>query len=305
MSAALQRVTAGVLSYNRRDSLRRTLHELLALGGGLPVIVIENGSTDGSAGMLREEFPPDRHPQLRSIFLEENRGVAARNLLFEETDTDYLLTLDDDSWPRSAEDIERMVALMDGDVRVASVCASCIHPETGFEETRGIERFASAGDAERGYDVVNIAGGGSLLRVEAMRKTAGYDPLLFWGREENDLAFQLLLRGYRVVYYPGAVVWHDMSPAGRDVYRRLRYVTRNSYWLLWKYFPLAVALPLAALFLLRRLAACVRDPRRLTAVLGGTAEGLAGFARMRGRGTRLRLREALHHRGWMMKLLYE
>ena len=40
-----------------------------------------SASSDGSAEMLREEFPPERYPQLRYILLEENNGVAARNLL--------------------------------------------------------------------------------------------------------------------------------------------------------------------------------------------------------------------------------
>ena len=62
------------------------------------------------------------------------------------------------------QDVTAMLGVMDADARVASVCASCVHPETGFEETKGIERFASGGNAESGYDVVNIAGGGSLLQ---------------------------------------------------------------------------------------------------------------------------------------------
>lgn len=304
MSGGIARITAGILSYNRRDSLRRTLDAVLAIPG-MRVLVIDNASTDGSVAMLEEEYSSARYPQLRVIFLDENRGIAARNIFFRQVVTDFLLTLDDDSWPRSAGDIDRLRETMIADTRIASVCASCIHPDTGVAETEGIERFASAGDALHGYDVVNIAAGGSLLRMEAMRETHGYGEAFFWGREENDLAFQLLQRGWRVVYDPRAVVWHTMSPTGRDVYRRLTYVTRNSIWLLWKYFPFFVAFPMALLFTFRRLIAILRDPRRLLPVLRGAAGGFAGIAARRREGSRFSLRRSWQLRGWFLKLLYE
>jgi GT2 family glycosyltransferase len=198
-----------------------------------------------------------------------------------------------------------MREIMIADPRIASVCASCIHPDTGIAETAGIERFASSGDRAHGYDIVNIAAGGSLLRMEAIRQTDGYGAVFFWGREENDLAFQLLQRRWRVVYYPDAVVWHTLSPTGRDNYRRLEYVTRNSIWLLWKYFPLLVAIPIAKLFALRRLLAVVKDIRRLLPVLRGIVGGARGMIPRRREGRRFTLREAWGLRGWIRKLIRE
>jgi GT2 family glycosyltransferase len=76
MSGGIARITAGILSYNRRDSLRRTLEAVLAIPG-LRVLVIDNASTDGSVDMLRREYSPAQYPQLRVLFLAENLGVAA------------------------------------------------------------------------------------------------------------------------------------------------------------------------------------------------------------------------------------
>jgi hypothetical protein len=223
-------------------------------------------------------------------------------------ETEFLLTLDDDSWPRGAEDVLQLLRTMESDVRIASVCAACVHPDTGVAETAGIERFASGGSADDGYDVVNIAAGGSLLRMEALRETHGYGEEFFWGREENDLAFQLLLLGWRVVYDPRAMIWHTLSPVGRRVYDRLRYVTRNSFWLLWKYFPLPVALPVSVLFVLRRILPIVKDPRRAGSVFRGIASGYAGMAarrRLAPEARRFTLRESCTLRGWFWKMLYE
>lgn len=260
--------------------------------------------------MWVSEHRPSDHggSPLRVMFLGTNLGVAARNLFIDHVTTEFLLSLDDDSWPRGADDVERMLRTMESDARIASVCASCVHPDTGVAETEGIERHASGGSAERGYDVVNIAAGGSLLRMEALRETRGYGEEFFWGREENDLAFQLLQRGWRVVYDPRAVIWHALSPAGRMQYERLRHVTRNSFWLLWKYFPLAVALPLALLFALRRLLPVVKDPRRFAPVLRGIAAGFGGITarrRLSPGARRFTLRESMDLRGWFRKLLSE
>jgi GT2 family glycosyltransferase len=296
-------VTAGILSYNRCEDLRHTLDHVLALPC-MPVLVMDNASTDGSADML-EQMSRQAEGRLTVFRLRENIGIAARNLMFEHVATPFLLSLDDDSWPRSAGDVNAMLALMQSDQRIAAVCASCVHPSTGVEETAGIERFASGGDERSGYDVVNIAAGGSMLRMDAVRLTDGYGEEFFWGREENDLAFQFLQHQRRVVYYPAALVWHAMSPAGRNVYRRLRYVTRNSLWLLWKYFPLPVAIPAAMLFALRRLLPVVKDVRRFAPVLGGLGEGLAGVRRMRAYEQRFSFAASLRLRHWFLKLLYE
>lgn len=343
----LSSVTACILSYNRRDDLRRTLNAVLTIEG-LRVLVIDNASTDGTSEMLTTEFGcdilhqvPSGHeegegervppgaPGLRpglgnaapsglarpyrpyrpsALLLPTNIGITARNIFFNHVETEFLLTLDDDSWPRGAEDVLQLLRTMESDVRIGSVCAACVHPDTGVAETAGIERFASGGDADSGYDVVNIAAGGSLLRVAALRETHGYGEEFFWGREENDLAFQLLQRGWRVVYDPRAVIWHTLSPTGRRVYHRLRYVTRNSFWLLWKYFPLAAALPVSLLYAVRRILPILKDPRRAGAVFSGIAAGYGGIAarrRLSEGARRFTLRESWSLRGWFWKMLYE
>ncbi len=335
-----ENITACVLSYNRCEDLRRTLKALVAIEG-LQVIVIDNASTDGTAEMLTTEFgatltplpasPAKQGPfpvgshmatprqatplrsstplsPLHATLLEENIGISARNIFFQNVETDYLLTLDDDSWPRGGEDIERLLRTMEADPRIASVCAACVHPDTGVAETEGIERFASGGSAEAGYDVVNIAAGGSLFRMSAVRETMGYGEEFFWGREENDLAFQLLQRNWRVVFEPRAVIWHTLSPVGRQSYRRLEFVTRNSFWLLWKYFPLTVALPAALLFVLRRLLPIIKDVHRTKPVFRGISAGFAGMGarrRLSPDTRRFTLRESWTLRGWFFKLFFE
>jgi len=297
-------VTAGILSYNRLNDLRTTLDAVLAIEG-LRVLVVENASTDGTVEALRGmlDYPTTRK-RLRVHFLDVNTGIAARNRMFDLIDTPYLLTLDDDSWPRSGQDVLAMLQCMESDERIASVCAACIHPITRVAETERIERFASTETAAGVFDVVNIAAGGTLLRMKAVRETSGYAEEFFWGREENDLAFQFLQRGWRVVFLPDAVIWHSLSPAGRFTHERLFRITRNSFWLLWKYFPRTVALPASLLYVMRRLLPCMRHPNRLPPVLRGIGAGYGGIFKYPA-GHRFSIRESFALRGWFRKLLYE
>ncbi|GEM_PF-1247162 len=299
-------VTAGILSYNRKDDLRRTLRNVLSISSPpLDIIVVDNGSTDGTLSMLESEFLSEGHPRLRVIPLKNNEGIAARNRLFQETRTEYLLTLDDDSWPASGNDITRMLSIMERDATIASVCATCVHPESGIAETEGIERFSSGGSRESGFEVLNIAAGGSLLRMKAVRQTGGYDADLFWGREENDLAFQLVQRGWKIVFYPDAVVYHAFSPTERNVYSRLEFITRNTIWILWKYFPLIVAVPAIMLFAARRTLPVIVDFRRFTPVIRGISGGIMGFGRFRAKRTVFSIRQSWGLRRWFYKMLYE
>ena len=88
-------VTAAVLAYNRRDPLRITLtklrDELDWPGERLEVIVVDNASTDGTADMVRAEFPGTK-----LIVNERNTGISGWNRAFEAGTGEWFLVLDDD-----------------------------------------------------------------------------------------------------------------------------------------------------------------------------------------------------------------
>lgn len=299
-------VTVGIQSFNRKNDLRETLSHLLHdQYPQLEILLLENASTDGTRVMLEEEFSTSRYPHLHIIMQEINIGIAGRNILFQEAHGKYLFSFDDDSYPSTPQLMIHAVEIMEADEHIAALCCSCVHPQTGYHETKGIERFASGGDATHGFDIINIAGGGTLFRMEDIRKTRGYDPDFFWGREENDLAFQLVHLGRRIVFYPQLVVHHHMSQVQRDMYARLTLQTRNSLWLLWKYFPFLFAIPVSLLFIVRRLLLCVKDCRRFKPVVSGVYQGISGCGKMRSKAQLFSVKQSWNLRHWFLKLLYE
>lgn len=299
-------VTAGVLSFNRKEKLQNTLERLLQVEyKNLEIIVFDNASTDGTREMLEQKFTHYPSSTLRVIYSDSNIGIDGRNVLFREARGKYLFSFDDDSYPSTSTTITQCVGIMENDESIAALCCSCIHPETGYHETSNIERFAMSGDDDTGYDIINIAGGGTLFRMADVRRTLGYDPDFFWGREENDLAFQLVHLKRRIVFYPKFVVFHRMSFESRDIYRNLYLVTRNSIWLLWKYFPFVFSIPLVLLFTVRRFLPVLKDLQRFSPVFRGVFYGISGYYRMKKKAHHFSVADAWRLRLWMFKLLYE
>jgi GT2 family glycosyltransferase len=299
-------VSVGILSFNRKDDLRTTLEELLGDEyPNLEILLLDNASTDGTRAMLEREFMTRNDPRLRILYADANTGVSARNTIFREARGSYLFSFDDDSYPSTPGLISETVRLMEEDASIGALFCACIHPTTGYDETRGIERFATGGDAESGYDVVNFAAGGTIFRMADMRKTHLYDPEYFFAREELDLGFQLVQMGKRIVYRPDLIVYHHMSPGNRFPSPRLLKFTRNTIWTIWKFFPLVVAVPLNVLFLLRRFLSCLKDPRRFIPVCNGFFHGLLGAGRMRAKERRFTLRQTRAQWRSLCKILYE
>ncbi len=211
-------LSAILLSFNRRDALRRTLVELARLEPirGGEVVVVDNASTDGSPAMVRTEFP-----WARVIALEENVGVEGFNVGAREATGDVLLILDDDAWPAPGA-LERALAILDGSARIAAVTLSPVHPATKRPEWPFLRAATDRWPA---------MGCGNVVRASAWREMGGYQREYFLYRNDTDLALTLLAAGHGVHADPGLVVWHDSPAATRKGERWLELATRNWCWM--------------------------------------------------------------------------
>ena len=91
----MPKISIIIVNYNTRDVLRDCLNNLMAIPKPeKEVIVVDNGSTDGSAQMVKEDFPT-------AILVEtENGGLAAgQNRGLEEATGEYILYLGTDAFP--------------------------------------------------------------------------------------------------------------------------------------------------------------------------------------------------------------
>ncbi|ABZ83338.1 glycosyl transferase, family 2 [Heliomicrobium modesticaldum Ice1] len=112
----MELVSVVILNWNRRNDLKEGLTRLREQPyRPLEIIVVDNGSTDDSVAMVRAEFP-----EVRLIETGKNLGVEGYNAGFRQARGEYVLILDDDSFP-AYDAITRMVSRFQADPRLGVV----------------------------------------------------------------------------------------------------------------------------------------------------------------------------------------
>ncbi|WP_346619870.1 glycosyltransferase [Blastococcus montanus] len=265
-------MTVVVATRDRRDPLLRSLDHLA--GPGLPpVVVVDNGSSDGTPAAVRE-----RHPAVTVVELPANAGAVARTSGVRRAGTPYVAFADDDSWwepgalDRAADllDAHPQVALVAGRVRMAA--------DGSVDAVTRKHRAAVLGvtPGNPGPDVLSFPAFATVVRRDAYLSAGGFAPLLFFGGEEHLLALDLAAAGWQQVYADDVVAWHD--PAGPPAVspRRWALQTRNDLLVDWLRRPLPVALAATA-----RLARRARTDPAARAALRGWARRLPAALRQR------------------------
>ncbi|HFC12123.1 MAG TPA: glycosyltransferase family 2 protein [Anaerolineae bacterium] len=211
------------------------------------VLLVDNGSTDGSQAYVQAQFP-----EVTLVELGENRGfTGACNA----------------GWARSTGEI---VILLNNDTEVAEnwlaeiVRAFDVHPEVGIVASKMLlfdkrDHFHTAGDIMRvdgtpdnrgvwqqnqgQYEIeayVFSACGGSAAYRRTMLEEIGFlDDDFFFSCEDVDLGWRAQLAGWKTLYVPTAVVYHKLKATGGDVTGSY-YDGRNFLYLLWKNYPLSL-----------------------------------------------------------------
>ncbi|MBO0821800.1 MAG: glycosyltransferase family 2 protein, partial [Nocardiopsaceae bacterium] len=234
-------VTVVIATRDRRDELARTLGKLTALPERPPVIVVDNGSRDGTAPMVRR-----RYPGVTLIRLRRNRRAAARTAGARRAATRYVAFSDDDSWWEPGA-LTRARALLEASPGVGVVAGAVLVGPEGTEDP--LNRVLAASPLPRdglpGPRVLGFLGCAIVARRDAFLGAGGYRRLLGIGGEEELLALDLAARGWAAVYAPAVVARHHPSPH-RDSAARRAAEQRNSVLIAFARRPLRRALAGAA-----------------------------------------------------------
>jgi len=258
------------------------------------VIVVDNGSTDGSLNYLREE-----HPAVRIIALETNTGfahAANRGLRAASGEAVALINTDIELEP---DWLRRMAATLHahpGSAAVACKMLSLSEPDRVYDagdvlrrdgacEQRG--RFArDDGRFDDPGEVFGACAGAALYRREVVLALGGFDERYFAYLEDVDLALRLRLAGWSCRYEP-AVARHAGEGSSHQLSGAHHYlIARNTLILVARAFPLAWAGPV-----LYRQLSWLREAaraQRLAQHLRGLAAGLRAAAGNRGERRALR-----------------
>ncbi len=227
-----------VITHQRRDEVLLALSRLVALPEQPHVVVVDNGSTDGTAAAVAERFP-----QVELVASPENLGAIGRNVGVARVDTPYVAFCDDDTWwdpgsLRTAADV------LDAHPRLAVVTARIL-VEPGGREDPIVPELRDSPVRGAGWlpgpALGSFLAGASVLRREAFTEVGGFYERLWLGGEEELMAGDLAAAGWELCYLPALTVHHQASKA-RDSHRRRRDGIRNTLWTTWLRRPVRPAL---------------------------------------------------------------
>jgi GT2 family glycosyltransferase len=232
------RVAVVVITHQRRDELLLALSRLRELPERPHVVVVDNGSTDGTADAVRAH-----HPWAELVASPENLGAVGRNVGVDRLDTRYVAFCDDDTWwdPGS---LRTACDVLDAHPRLAVVTARILVEPGGAEDPIVVELRDSpvvgAGWLP-GPALGSFLAGASVLRREAFLEVGGFSERLWLGGEEELMAGDLAAAGWELCYLPQLTVHHQAS-AARDPHRRRADGIRNTLWTTWLRRPLRPAM---------------------------------------------------------------
>jgi GT2 family glycosyltransferase len=277
-------------SWNSLALLPRCLGSLRGQGVELEVLVIDNGSSDGTVAYLEREGVPH-------VALPENVGFArAMNLGVARVRADAVLALNADTAVEPGA-VATLLAALEADGSLGGVQPRILQLE-GETTEAAQARLYSAGQAltrdgravelgageeqspasRVGREIFGVCGAACLLRRELFDRLGGYDERYFAFYEDVDLNVRARIAGWRFEYVPEAVVWHVgnaswLAEAARPGPWNARLVARNRIVTQAKFMPLG-ALPRILLVEAGSLLQAARE-RRFLATAAGKLEGLS------------------------------
>lgn len=242
----MQEATIIIPNYNGKRLLENCLKTLEQQSvRDFEVLVIDNGSTDGSTELTSEIL------DLEMVALPENLGFCgAVNLGIERTKTPYIILLNNDTEvdPYFVEALLRGIRRSD---RIFSCGAQMIdfknhnildnagdlYTAMGWALARGKGKPCAA--YERACRVFSSCGGAVIYRMDALKQTGGLDEHHFAYLEDVDLGYRARIAGYENWYTPEAKVYHVGSATTGTRYntKKVFLAARNTIFVLYKNMP--------------------------------------------------------------------
>lgn len=226
--SALDRLSILIVSWNGREHLELCLPSLLDQRGGagcdVEILVLDNGSADGTAAWIERE-----HREVRLIASERNLGFAGgNNRLAREAEGDVLLLINNDT--RAEPDLlaryaEAWRAAPDEVAALAGLLTDWAGERLDFG--RGVMTFdghafaldqgrelGSSRRPEPGEELLFGCGGNLWVRRSSFLEAGGFDESYFAYFEDIDLGWRLWSGGERVLACPSARARHRQSATG-------------------------------------------------------------------------------------------
>ena len=247
------RTTVIIPNYNGIDYLKTCLDSLeqsFDAVNNIKVIVIDNGSDDGSVQLIEDR---ESSLDLKLIKLDKNTGFAyAVNRGIEEADTEFVLLLNNDI-TIDKDFVINLEKAIESDERLFSVNSKMCQmksPELldgtgdhycalGWAYAANKNRKVESG-AKKNCSIFSACGGASIYRRSIFDEIGLFDEEHFAYLEDVDIGYRARIAGYKNMYCASAVCYHTGSGFSGSRYNefKIRLASRNSIYIIYKNMPL-------------------------------------------------------------------
>lgn len=254
----MKKVTIIIPNYNGMQFMEPCMEALEAQTcRDFDVLVVDNGSTDGSCDWLKEHHVP-------AIYLADNTGFSgAVNVGIQAVKTPYVILLNNDTAAEPGY-VGALLKAIEASPRIFSVSPKMIqmyHRELmddagdmysimGWAYQRGVGQ--EIGRYDRPCHIFSSCAGAAIYRREVFEEIGYFDEMHFAYLEDIDVGYRAKIAGYYNRYCPQAVVYHVGSGTSGSRYNsfKVKLAARNNVYLNYKNMPtpqlVINSLPIAA-----------------------------------------------------------
>lgn len=243
-------VTILIVNWNGSALLEECLNSLSGLAySPVETIVVDNGSTDDSLAVV------SRHSSVKILRLDKNYGFAVGNNRGARiAQGKYIATLNNDMVV-APDWLNKPVASLESNPEIGIICCRQMnyfdHDKIdglghSLENWLGLlpigygERMHQNPQFSHAGYVISANGGSAIYRTALFNDLGGFDERFIAYNEEGDLCVRALLRGWKCLYVPEAVVYHRGAASYmQNLSTYYYYRERNRWWFLYKTFPLS------------------------------------------------------------------
>ncbi|MCK9152244.1 glycosyltransferase family 2 protein [Methanobacterium alcaliphilum] len=242
----MNNVSVIIPNYNGLNYLKKLFSSLETQEYIEEIIIVDNGSSDGSIDFIHEKYP---HYVL--IENEKNLGFAAAiNQGIEVSKGDYLFLLNNDM-ELEKNCISNLLKTMENNPNIFAVSSKMVqyHDRTKMDDAGdeytvlGWTKRVGYGKSRDKYndsrEIFSACAGASLYRKQIFEEIGYFDENFFAYLEDIDISYRALIQGYINIYCPGAVVYHVGSGTSGSRYNefKIQLAARNNIYIPYKNMP--------------------------------------------------------------------
>ncbi len=245
----MSEVTVVIPNWNGKDSLAACLDSLMAQTYKADVLVVDNGSADGSV-----EFIQKNYPSVKLIIHQKNLGFAGgvnSGIKKSIENSAKFVALFNNDAVAGKDWLKHLVETLEKNSRVGIVTGKLLSTDGKSIDSSGDQYTVWGLPYPRGRSETNLdkydnqteifaaTGGASLYRIKMLDQIGLFDEDFFAYYEDVDLSFRAQLAGWKVLYVPNAIAYHQIGATSGKIKGFTTYQTLKNYpWLFWKNVPI-------------------------------------------------------------------